>query len=58
MGIIWATEHTKELHGQFDLLHPKTVRILPYMYEREIREAFEIKKLRRINEKEKTFSFE
>ena len=56
MGIIWATEHTKERHGQFDLLHPKTVRILPYMHERKIREALEIKKLRRINEKEKTFT--
>ena len=26
-----ATEHTKECHGQFDWLHPKTVRISPYI---------------------------
>ena len=37
-----ATEHTKECHGQFDWLHPKTVRISPYMYERKIRETLEI----------------
>ena len=31
-----ATEHTKECHEKFDWLHPKTVRISPYMYERKI----------------------
>ena len=51
-----ATEHTKECHGQFDWLHPKTVRISPYMYERKIREALEINKLKTINEKDKTFT--
>ena len=51
-----ATEHTKECHGQFDWLHPKTVRISPYMYERKIREALEINKLKTINEKGKTFT--
>ena len=35
-----ATEHTKEFHGQFDWLHPKTVRI--DVYERKIPEALEI----------------
>ena len=35
---------------------PKTVRISPYMYERKIREALEIKKLKAINEKNKTFT--
>ena len=28
-----TTEHTKECHGQFDWIHPKTVRISPYIYE-------------------------
>ena len=50
-----APEHTKECHGQFDWLHPKTVRISPYMYERKIREALEINKLKTINEMNKTF---
>ena len=52
----WATEHTKECHGQFGWLHPKTVRISLYMYERKIREALELNKLRTINEKDKTFT--
>ena len=51
-----ATEHTKECHGQFDWLHPKTVRISPYMYERKIREALELNKLKTINEKDKSFT--
>ena len=42
--------------GQFDRLHPKTVRISPYMYERKIREVLEINKLKTINEKDKTFT--
>ena len=48
-----ATEQTKECHRQFDWLLPKTVRILPYIYERKIREVLETNKLRTINEKEK-----
>ena len=51
-----ATEHTKECHGQFDWLPPKTLRISPYMYERKIREALEINKLKTVNEKDKTFT--
>ena len=51
-----ATEHTKECHGQFHWLPPKTVRIPPYMYERKIREALEINKLKTFNEKDKTFT--
>ena len=53
-----ATEDTKECHGQFDWLHPKTVRISPYIYERKIREVLEINKLKKINEKGRTFSLE
>ena len=56
MGIIWATELTKECHGQFDRLHPKTVRISPYMYERKIRKTLEGSMLRTISEKDKTFT--
>ena len=51
-----ATEHTKECHGQFDCLHPKTVRISPHIYERKIREVLQINKLKTINEKDKTFA--
>ena len=51
-----ATEDTKECRGQFEWLHSKTVRISPYMYERKIREALEINKLKTINEKDKTFT--
>ena len=51
-----ATEHTKEFQGEFDLLHSKTVRFLPYMCERKTREVLEMNKLRTTNEKEKTFT--
>ena len=51
-----ATEHTKECHGQFNWLHPKTERISSSMYERKIREALEINKQKTINEKDKTFT--
>ena len=51
-----ATEHTKECHGLFDWLHPKTVSISPYMYKRKIREALKINKLKIINERDKTFT--
>ena len=51
-----ATEHTKKCHGQFDWLHPKTMCISPYMYERKICEALEINKLKTINEKDKSFT--
>ena len=45
----------KEYQGQFDWLHPETLCISPYMYERKIREVFEINKLKTINKKDKTF---
>ena len=50
-----AAEHAKKWHGQFDWLHPKTLHISPYMYDRKIREALKINKLRGINEKDNTF---
>ena len=39
---------------QFDWLHPKTVRISPYMYKRKISEALEINALKTINERTKS----
>ena len=30
-----AAEHTKECHGQLDCLHPKTLHISPYIYEKK-----------------------
>ena len=44
MGIIWGYRTRKRML-QFDWLHPKTVRILPYIYERKISEALEANKL-------------
>ena len=44
-----ATEDSNECHGQFDELHPKTVRISPYMYERKIHKLYEINKLKIIS---------
>ena len=51
-----GSEHAKECHGQFDWLHPKTLHISPYMYERKIREVLKTSKLRTINEKDNTFT--
>ena len=55
MRIIQGYRLHKKCHGQFDGLHPKTVRISPYIYKRKIREVLEMNKLRTINEKDKTF---
>ena len=53
-----ATKHTKECHGQFYWLLTKTVCISPYIHERKNREVLEINKLKTINEKDKSLSFE
>ena len=37
-----ATEHTKECHGHFDWLHPKTLSIKNWYYDRKVRESLEI----------------
>ena len=37
-----ATEHTKECHGHFDWLHPKTLFMKNRYYDRKVRESFEI----------------
>ena len=43
----------KRMSWQFDWLHPKAVRISPYMYKRKICEALLINKLKIINVKDK-----
>ena len=53
----WAAEHTKECHGWFDWMHPKTVRISPYMYERNICEALKINKLKQLMKRTKPSQF-
>ena len=37
-----ATEHTKECHGNFDWLYPKTLSIKNRYYDRKVRELLEI----------------
>ena len=37
-----ATEHTKERHGYFDWLYPKTVFIKNRYYDKKVRESLEI----------------
>ena len=39
-----ATEHCLTCHGQFNWIHPKSIKIEPKYYERKIREALDIKK--------------
>ena len=40
-----ATEHSKNCHGRFNWLHPKTLAKLPNIHERKIRESLEINNL-------------
>ena len=40
-----ATEHSKECHGQFNWLHPKTIAKSSNIHERKIRESLEINNL-------------
>ena len=40
-----ATEHSKECHGRFNWLHPKTLAKLSNIHERKIRESLEINNL-------------
>ena len=40
-----ATEHSKECHGRFNWLHPKTLAKLSNIHERKTRESIEIKNL-------------
>ena len=36
-----AIEHTKECHGQFNWIHPRTIAVMSNMYKRKVREALE-----------------
>ena len=38
----WATEHTKECHGHFGWLHPKTLYTKNRYYDRKVSESLEI----------------
>ena len=49
-----TTEHTKECHGQFNWIHPRTIAVMPNMYKRNVREAFKINRLKTLNETDKT----
>ena len=40
-----ATEHSKECHGRFNWLHPKTLGKLSNIHEHKIRESLEINNL-------------
>ena len=37
-----TTEHTKECHGQFNWIHPRTITVMPNMCKRKVREALQI----------------
>ena len=50
-----TTENTKEYHGQFNWIHPRTIAIMPNMYKRKVCEALEINRLKTFNEIDKTF---
>ena len=39
---IISVQHTKECHGCFDWLHPKTISIKNSYYDRKVRESLEI----------------
>ena len=49
-----TTEHTKECHGQFNWIHPRTIAVMPNMYKRNVREALKINRLKTLNETDKT----
>ena len=44
-------EYTKDCHEQFNWLNSKTLAISPYRYDRKIRKALEVIKLRRLKVK-------
>ena len=44
-GPLGATEHSKDYHGRFNWLHPKTLANLSNIHERKVRESLEINNL-------------
>ena len=53
-----ATKHIKELHGQFNWIHPRTITLISNMYERKVCEALEINKLKTLNATDEMFQTE
>ena len=50
-----ATEDTRECHGQFNWIHPRTISVMSNMYKSKVSEALEINRLKTLNETDKTF---
>ena len=50
-----ATEHTKECQGQFNCIHQRTIAVMSNIYKRKVPKAFEINRLKILNETDKTF---
>ena len=50
-----AIEDTKECQRQFNWSHLRIIAIMPNMYKRKVREAFEINRLKTLNEIDKKF---
>ena len=50
-----ATEYTKECHGQFNWIRPRTTVVMSNMYKRKLSEALEINSLKTLNELDKRF---
>ena len=44
-GALGATEHSKDCHGRFNWLHPKTLAKLSNINERKVKESLEINNL-------------
>ena len=50
-----ASQRTKECHGQFKWIHPRTIAVMSNMCKRKVRETHEINRLKTLNETDKTF---
>ena len=50
-----ATEHTKECHGQFNWILPRSIAVMSNVNKKKVRETLEINRLKTLNEPDKTF---
>ena len=50
-----ATEHTKMCHGQSNPFHPRSIKLMPNMNKKKMSKAYQINRLKTLNEKDKTF---
>ena len=48
-------KHTQKCHGQFNWIHPRTIAIMSNMCNEKVSGAFEINRLKTLNERDKTF---